>query len=993
MGKYFDKNTAVKIVDLFVLLKRSRENQSERYVTLLLNSYLEFYFTKRAKYELIEYYIEQVANLPLHFESDSSIWCEEVRKELVELSKYINQKQKFQLAFTCFEYLQFISENYTNNIDADCYEELNNLIIASFELDEAVCNDVKTMLSNNFSLVEKAENLLIVGNFKYHQPKTYVTIAVEELKGKLWFYYIAQIDCFVLKYIGDAEVLLNKHILNSDCIYQLNKGGIISNNNKIVVSYSQLKSKVMQRREVLIELEAQDLSYNYRKSTQGVKPLSIKIQGGELLSIMGGSGTGKTTLLSLLSGRIKPDNGDVFINGINLHKKEQNNDLFKQIGFVPQIDLLNEDLTVQQNLCYSAQLSRDNLSKTEKEAKVDQLLIELGLNKSKDLKVGTAVDKVISGGQRKRLNIALELIREPSILFVDEPSSGLSSKDALQVINMLREIADQGKIVVINIHQPTSEIFHLFDKLVIMDRDGYPVYFGEPFYAASYFKKHLNLIDSAIDDSMQIGYYNPEQIMDLIEYEKVDGKGNSTNERVFSPAEWHQLYLKNVDSENVSKPNRIPLPTVGTEVPKYLKQVIIYFKRNIISRFSDRSYFIFTLSGAPILALIISFLLRTSGYNESSYKFIDNINLPVLIFIGVIVSLFLGMINSVGEIHKDKRQLKQESYLNLSSSAYLISKIAYILIINLYQIGVYVLISNTIIEIKGLYWLYFLVFWLASGVMSMIGLYVSIKLNSILSTYIAIPFILIPQILLAGAILDFDDIHKSIANKRYAPFFADLMVSRWTYEAIVDIQMSENLYSRNYHDLYLKKSSADYCLNILIPKLKTIIEKRNDKTLLYNSNDVIQSSFNELHNYYNTLPLNDNDVVSMTNLELYNLLDRIVLWLKEVKNVIRTETLKRNESELYNSEDFENRKLKELVLKRNRYVNYTINDNEIIRKFEPAFYASSCEFGRAHLYAPYKKIANLEVKSWKFNVVVLLLMKVLVAFMVLLALRKKYNKQ
>jgi len=991
MGKYFNKDTVLKIVELFVLLKRDRQTDSAKYEVLLIDSYLEYYFTQIVKYELIEYYLKKIAELPLQYNGGNELWLNDIQKEILQLSTQINQAQKYQLAFTCFEFLQATTDSEYNDAGLAIAGEIYQIIVSGFQLDEVVCNDVKTILNNNFALVNRSENLIVVGRFKHHRPKSYITIDVEEPEGKLWFYYVEQIDCYVVKYIGSLEVRLNSQILNTDCIYQLNKGGIVSYNGNIVVSYSQLKSKISNQREINIALEAKDLTFSYKNSGQGVKPLSLNIKGGELLAIMGGSGTGKTTLLSLLSGRIKPNKGEILINGINLLDGQKNEDLFKQIGFVPQMDLLNEDLTVHQNLYYSAQLSRDNLSKNEKDEKIIQLLSELGLSNANNLKVGTAVDKVISGGQRKRLNIALELIREPSILFVDEPSSGLSSKDALQVINMLRQIANMGKIVVINIHQPTSEIFHLFDKLVIMDKDGYPVYFGEPFYAASYFKKHLDLVDSAIDDSVQIGYYNPEQIMDLIEYQKLGKDGNPINERVFEPVEWHRLLIENSTTNDAAQ-GKIALPDVGTKVPPYLKQILIYFKRNVISRFADQSYGAFTLLGAPVLALIISFLLRTSGYQDGPYKLINNVNMPVLIFIGVVVSLFFGMINSVGEIHKDKRQLKQESYLNLSTSAYLISKIAYILIINLYQIGVYVLISTSIIEIKGLFWLYLLVFWLASGVMSMIGLYVSIKLNSILSTYIAIPFILIPQILLAGAILDFDDIHNSIANKKYVPFLGDLMVSRWTYEAIVDIQMSENLYSRHYHDLYVKKSSVDYCLNFLIPQIKVLIEKKDAKDLNYDSHQAIESGFEELANYYHSLPVSNLDVASMSDKELYNLLDRIIIWLKEIKSVIRDEIVDRSEEELIQPEDYENNKLEELVLKRNRYINHIIYNNEIIRKFEPAFYSSTNKFGRAHLYAPYKKIFNLEIKTWQFNVAVLILMKLIIAFMVLLSLKKKYNK-
>ncbi len=122
------------------------------------------------------------------------------------------------------------------------------------------------------------------------------------------------------------------------------------------------------------------------------------------------------------------------------------------------------------------------------------LLNSIGLYEAKDLKVGSPLEKTISGGQRKRLNIALELIREPSVLFVDEPTSGLSSRDSENIMDLLKELALKGKVIFVVIHQPSSDIFKMFDKLLILDLGGRPIYYGNPVDGVLYFKSFRTML-------------------------------------------------------------------------------------------------------------------------------------------------------------------------------------------------------------------------------------------------------------------------------------------------------------------------------------------------------------------------------------------------------------------------------------------------------------------------------------------------------------------
>src|SRR5690606_14208356 len=154
-----------------------------------------------------------------------------------------------------------------------------------------------------------------------------------------------------------------------------------------------------------------------------------------------------------LNGNYTPYSGKVTINGLDIH--HERDEVSGMIGYISQDDLLIEELSVYQNLYQNAKLCFDGLTDEQIGEKVKNTLLALGLYEIKDIQVGSRMNKKISGGQRKRLNIALELIREPSVLFVDEPTSGLSSRDSENIMDLLKELALKGKLVFVVIHQPS----------------------------------------------------------------------------------------------------------------------------------------------------------------------------------------------------------------------------------------------------------------------------------------------------------------------------------------------------------------------------------------------------------------------------------------------------------------------------------------------------------------------------------------------------------
>ncbi|CAN8268152.1 unnamed protein product [Cochlearia groenlandica] len=206
---------------------------------------------------------------------------------------------------------------------------------------------------------------------------------------------------------------------------------------------------------------------------------------GELLALMGPSGSGKTTLLNVLGGRLNQQNiggGSVSYNNMPYSKN-----LKTRIGFVNQDDVLFCHLTVRETLTYTALLRLPKtFTKQEKEERALSVIQELGLERCQDTMIGGSFVRGVSGGERKRVCIGNEIITNPSLLLLDEPTSGLDSTTALKIVQMLQSIAKAGKTIVTTIHQPSSRLFHRFDKLIVLSR-GSLIYFGKASKALSYF--------------------------------------------------------------------------------------------------------------------------------------------------------------------------------------------------------------------------------------------------------------------------------------------------------------------------------------------------------------------------------------------------------------------------------------------------------------------------------------------------------------------------
>ncbi|OFY68168.1 MAG: hypothetical protein A2V64_01490 [Bacteroidetes bacterium RBG_13_43_22] len=821
--------------------------------------------------------------------------------------------------------------------------------------------------------------------------------------ANIYFLRIASVDLYFLKYISDEQLYLNGLPVRSGQVYTFAKGGSLKSAQGHAIYYSDISSTF--RSDLIIQklsFTAENLSYFFKDGIPAVDNISFSVEEGKLIGIMGASGSGKTTLMNLLSGIQVPTSGSILINGLDVLKDKAA--LEGVLGYVPQDDLLVEDLTIFENLYFAACQCFRNKSKKEIAAIVDHTLANLGLLEKRDLKVGSMLNNIISGGQRKRLNIALELIREPLILFLDEPTSGLSSRDSENLMDLLRDLTLKGKLIITVIHQPSSEIFKMFDKVIILDQQGSMAYFGNPVDAVIYFKTHDAQINASQGECPSCGNVNPETIFNIIETQVVDEFGKYTEKRKVKPREWAALFAQK--HQLIRVPEVKEPPHSNLQRPGLFKQFLIYLSRDTGSKIANNQYVMLTLLEAPILGFILSFIIRYIVDPDSDiYLFSENENIPIYIFMSIIVALFIGLTISAEEIFRDRKILKRERFLNLSRTSYLFAKIMILVFISALQTAIFLAIANPILGIKGMFIQYWLALFTTAFCANMVGLNISASFNSAITIYIVIPLLIIPMMVLSGAMFSFDKLNRTIGSVEKVPLIAELMPTRWTYEALMVSQFKDNRYSTQeynregdtYYILQKKISMADFNKVHRIPELMRALETSVDEYKGISANNTGPGES------YSKLPLLKNELRRME--EIYNIpgfkyiehlipsafnpgiADSLYIHLKKLDEIfsIASNSASDIKDRFYNlnqaslnqlRNDYYNFKLEEIVTKYYERKKILFHNNTIVQNIDPIYldpYKRWFLGFRTHFYAPAKYIFGIRADTFAFNIILVLL--------------------
>ena len=906
------------------------------------------------------------------------------------------------------------------NIDAylDLYSDMRSVYELTDDLDTqaavaSICENLhgkihaseETMLLlrlMEFSLADSLHPIFQVMAQKFGIPDEVVADFVDFVHGKasnhVLLHHLPGFDgelktllvpttgTLVFTYTGDDTVLLNDVPVLSGAYQVWLQSSVLKRHDGHPVYYSTIlkehnrENGQEEDKAQRVEFCGRDINFRFPGSDNGMHDLSFTLRSGELLAIMGGSGTGKSTLLSILNGSLQPQEGSITINGHDISEPAARN----LIGFVPQDDLLIEELTVYENLWYTARLCFEGLADDELHSRVIKTLKDLGLDAAKDLKVGSPINKYISGGQRKRLNIALELIREPAVLFLDEPTSGLSSADTEKVINLLKEQTFKGKLIVVNIHQPSSDVYKLFDRLWLLDKGGYPVFDGNPIDAITYFKEAANYADAETSACPTCGNVNPEIVLNIIDEKALTNSGEVSDERKTTPQEWHELYLQR--REKQAQPAVADVPPSDQKRPSALKQFVIFLQRNIKTKATNVQYLCITLLEAPLLAIVCGLLTRYAP--PEGYSVMDNKNLVSYFFMAVIVATFIGMSGSAEEIIKDRALLKREKFLRLSYGSYIASKIVYMAGVSLVQTLLFVVIGNAIMGLHGLFGVWWGVLFVTAFLSNLVGLLLSQCLSSVVAIYISIPMLLIPQILLCGLVVSFSDLTPKSTTGN-VPLMGDLVPSRWAYEALAVTSFANNPYEKPFFELDKQQYENQFYNAAFLYELESQLETMKDeqtrgKEVNPEHLRVIRLNLPILTEYCGIEPYKGDE--SYASLRQYMKDAEKLLSRRGNKATLQRDRMMSTFIRQYGKEamrqmkrDHYNLKLEDFVVGADQGRMLDIVDGHIVPRAGIIYLTPRNHCGRAPFYSSEKILADWHIRTLWFNITVLLLMSLVVA--------------
>ena len=989
------------LVRLFALVAASGSKSSIESTRTIIASFLKSHLSSVELEEYLKLFDELLFFFqPMEGIPDEQPTGEKIREICLKVNQGLQQRDKL---IVYLKFLEFLEADHAASPDGCVHinEEENtylSIMARTFNLPESTANNCRAFILDRQDPDFDARNLLIIDSRNY--PPEQKHMFRENLDGQILILYLPLIRSFICRYLGKDSINLNGNHLIPYRSVLLNHGSILSSLKLSPVYYTDVASRFLQTREKThIEYTTREIEFKFKNSTNGIHPFSFTATSGELIGVMGGSGVGKSTLLNLLNGTIPLTSGSILINGYDLHQDAAK--LEGMIGFIPQDDLLIEELTVFQNLYYNAKLCFRDSSKQEILRAVVKILSDIGLAGIRDLKVGGPLNKFISGGQRKRLNIALELIREPSVLFVDEPTSGLSSMDAEMVMLLLKEQTLKGKLLVVNIHQPSSDIYKLFDKLLILDKGGYPIYYGNPIDALPYFKTLGSYVNPSERECFNCGYVNPEQILQITEAKVINEYGKLSTKRKIAPAEWYKLFKKNIQPGLKIRAEKLKLPKNKFSIPSSFKQFGVFGIRNLLSKITNTPYLLINLLEAPLLAAVLAFLTRY--YAGESYLFGSNSNLVAYLFMAVVVALFFGMMVSAEEIISDRKILKREAFLHLSRLSYLNAKILFLFVLSAIQALSFVVVGNLILGINGMFWSFFLILFATACFANMVGLNISSGMKSVVAIYILIPFILVPQLLLSGTIVPFDNLNPSISSRKYVPVVGDLMASRWAYEAMAVDQFKNNRYERHFYRYDKQISHFGYITAFEFPLLKSELdlvernlklnleEKKTENGLEILENTLTHRSLeiglhppaflSQLTPETFSLPLKEQCSHFIDSLS-QRFSQKLTAVTHTKDGVYEKLVNTMGESALFSlRENNYNTSLADLLMNANAPVKTIKGKGVLIQKKDPVFMDPSTSYGRAQFYAPYKNLFGWHIDTLWFNFGVLWLMTLVLYIM------------
>jgi ABC-type multidrug transport system ATPase subunit len=536
-----------------------------------------------------------------------------------------------------------------------------------------------------------------------------------------------------------------------------------------------------------ILLQAENIRVDVGQDEQKKRILdgvSFTVYPTEFVGLLGPSGAGKTTLLMALIGYLQPDYGRTLVNGDDL---ATHYDRYRgAIGYVPQEDIIHSELTVFEALYFTAKLRLPpDTTDDEINRRIDKVLDDLEIEDTRHILIGSPERKGISGGQRKRVNLALELLTEPSLLCLDEPTSGLASEDASNVMKLLRKLADGGRTILLTIHQPSQQVYRMMDNTLYL-AGGEQIYYG-PAYPDSmfYFNSEVKPNTPEAEEILA----DPGSCMRPLMEAKRAGEPMETFAARYRQSRYHEEFVKE------RRKNRKGVRLTGSserKPPRFsVRQWLTLSRRYLAIKLKDRVGTAILLVQAPIVAVLLNLVfVSEAGGVMSRLQF-----MPFALFLLVVAAVWFGCSNAAREIVAEQAIYRRERMVNLSILAYAGSKFAVLGALCFLQCLMLLVITYFVLDFWGNPLIHLGLLWLCSLAGLGMGLMLSALVRTTEAAIALVPILLIPQVILGGAIMPIDKMNSPTQLASHST------VARWGFEGMLQAEHRANAYEVSADEL------------------------------------------------------------------------------------------------------------------------------------------------------------------------------------------------
>jgi ABC-type multidrug transport system ATPase subunit len=544
-----------------------------------------------------------------------------------------------------------------------------------------------------------------------------------------------------------------------------------------------------------------------RKDLNILQDISLSFQPREFVVVVGQSGGGKSTLVDAIAGYRPATDGRVIVNGVDIYR---NFDAIRsEIGYVPQRDIIHMELTVYQALDYAARLRMPtDTTKEERHQRIMEVLEDLDLTHRRDVQISG-----LSGGQQKRVSIGVELLTKPGLFYLDEPTSGLDPGTETALMQLMRQLADQGRTIVLITHATKNVM--LADKVIFLSRGGFLAWFGPPEEALQYFDQYRS------ERERRSGQIEFDEIYAILD-DPSRGTAEDWAQRYKKHAAFQKYIVQPLEYERKLLESMTPDPTTSKTKSKRtassFHQFLIFSSRNLKILTRDRFSLILMLVAAPLVGLldvVLSFAIGSDPYNPVTGNMADVIT---TIFILTVYGVLVGALSQMREFVKERDIYKRERLVNLKILPYVLSKVWVAVILAFYQAGAYLIVRYLAFEVPGgaaEIIMVYITLVLATTAGMMLGLFASALSPNANAAPLFVILLILPQMILNGALIPVPQYISAPTSTHWA-FKALMGITGVTSDVAGDICWSLPEEARKAMTIEDKETNNCQCMGVSV---------------------------------------------------------------------------------------------------------------------------------------------------------------------------------